>query len=514
MKTTRQRLILKLLLVLSVPPLVCTFAIIAISSNHRRTEVLAEADRELAAYVTVLQTTLPRLAVKMDRGRLTALIEQLAQHERVHGIALYDHQCQALARSEDLGLLAQEIDTLVCDGQKVRPEQHRMVRLGSREVLVRTEPVSTQADIGAVAVTYDLAVVRAIIAAGVQRMIIQGALIALCLAGVALLIARSLGGALGTFVQASERVAAGDLSVRVRSPNLLELGRLGLAFNKMTDGLATAQRELLAGESRRRELEQRLWHAQALRAVGQVAASLAHEIASPLSTILGWSRLATAHPSLPSSFREQANIVSGQCERITRIVQRLLSVSRFPQGERVLAQLSEVAMEVVAFLRPECNVRGITLRTEFAEGTPMVYAERDCCLQIFINLCMNAIQVQPRGGILTLSISPTRRPFGQDQIVGAQIEVRDGGPGVPPDRRDTIFEPFYSTRGDGNGLGLAIVNDIVKELGGYMDVIDAIEGGACFRVFLPPAAADAIGAVIPLGEAPGRGALRSAGQPC
>lgn len=490
MQTTRQRLILKLLLVLILPPLACTFGVVAMSSNHRRTELLAEADRELAAYVTVLRTTLPRLAAQMEREPLGALIEQLAQHERVHGIALYDRQCQALARSEDLNLVAREIDAVVCDGQKARPEQHRMVRLGAGEVLVRTEPIALSAEGGSVAVTYDLSVVRAIIDQGVQRTIMHGALIALCMAGVALLIARSLGGALGTLVQASERVAAGDLAVRVKPPNLLELGRLGLAFNQMTDGLAAAHKELLIGESRRRELEQRLRHAQALRAIGQVAASLAHEIASPLSTILGWSRLAAADPSLSSAFREHTNIISSQCERITRIVQRLLSVSRFPAGERVRVQLSDVAMEAVDFLRPECNVRGIALRTELVDGTPVVYAERDCCLQILINLCMNAIQAQPRGGILTLSIAPLERRFGQLELLGAQLEVRDAGPGVPRDRRDTIFEPFYSTRGGGNGLGLAIVRDIVQELGGDIIVTDAKEGGACFRVCLPPAAED------------------------
>jgi two-component system NtrC family sensor kinase len=485
MQTTRQRLTLKLLLLLILPPLVCTFGIVAVSSNHRSTEMLAEADRELADHVTVLRTTLPRLAAQLDRGSLAELIEQLSQRERVHGIALYDRNCQAIARSQDLNRVASEIDTLVCDGQRARPEQHRAMRLGGNELLVRTEPISSQADVGAVAVTHELSVVRAIIDHGEQRMLMNGALIALCMAGVALLIARSLGGALGTLVQASERVAAGDLTVRVTPSNLLELGRLGLAFNHMTDGLAAAQRERLSGEARRRELERRLRHAQALRAIGQVAASLAHEIASPLSTIFAWSRLAAADSSLSSDFREQANVVSTQCERITRIVQRLLSVSRFPAGERVQVKLSDVAMEVAAFLRPECKVRGVTLHTEIEGDAPRVFGERDSCLQILINLCMNAIQAQPRGGLLTLSITATKKRLGPVECLGSQIEVRDAGPGVPAERRDTIFEPFYSTRGGGNGLGLAIVRDIVNELGGQIEVIDAKEGGACFRVFLP-----------------------------
>lgn len=487
MQTNRQRLTLKLLLLLILPPLACTFGIVAVSSNHRNTELLAETDRELADHVTVLRTTLPRLAAELDRGPLAALIEQLAQRERVHGIALYDRHCRAIARSQDLNLVAREIDALVCDGEKPRPEQHRTVRLGAVEVLVRTEPISSEADVSVVAVTYDLSVVRAFIDAGEQRMIVNGVLIALCMAGVALLIARSLGGALSTLVFAAERVAAGDLAVRVQPPNLLELGRLGLAFNRMTDGLKAAQRELLAGESRRRELERRLRHVQALRAIGQVAASLAHEIASPLSTILGWSRLAVGNTDLPAQFRDQANIVALQCERITRIVQRLLSVSRFPEGERVQVRLDELATETAAFLRAECNARSITLATEIDSDTPTVFAERDSCLQILMNLCLNAIQAQPSGGRLVIAMGPIKQRFGQVEVerLGVFIEVRDAGPGVPVDRRDTIFEPFYSTRGGGNGLGLAIVRDIVKELRGDIEVRDAEEGGACFRVCIP-----------------------------
>jgi signal transduction histidine kinase len=284
-------------------------------------------------------------------------------------------------------------------------------------------------------------------------------------------------------------VAAGDLAVRVEPPNLLELGRLGLAFNQMTAGLLAARRELDSGESRRRELERRLRHTQALRAIGQVAASLAHEIASPLSTILGWARLLRSETSIHPEFREQTSVVAAQCERITRIVQRLLNVSRFPAGNRIEVKLNEVVLEVAAFLRPECNARGISLRTEIEDDTLTVLAERDGCLQIVINLCLNAIHAQPGGGVLILSLSRVLHRFGNEERWGARLEVRDAGPGILRERRAALFEPFYSARADGSGLGLglAIVRDIVKEIDGEIEIDDAREGGACFRVYLPPA---------------------------
>lgn len=490
MQATQQRLTRKLLLLFILPPLLCTLGMMLLSSSDRRAELLAEADRELADHVTVLRSTVPQLAPMMDRAAMTAWIEQIAQYERVHGIALYDRSCRAIARSEYLNTAAAEIDALVCQGTRPRPEQHRAARLAGHEVLVRSEPVLSQGDVGAIAVTYDLSEVRAFINAGNQRMLINGGLIALCMATLAVLIARSFGQALGTLVQAAERVAEGDLTVRVRPPNFLELGRLGQAFNQMTDSIRVAQRELLAGESRHRELQRRLWHAQALRAIGQVAASLAHEIASPLSTILGWSRLMASDPSLSAQSQQQAGIVAQQCERITRMVGRLMSVSRQPESARQPIALGDIAVEVAAFLQPECHARRIAFRTELAEPRPQVFAERDACLQIVINLCLNAIQAQGQGGVVVLSLATvsgsTPGPGGEL----AQIEVRDAGPGVPAERRHTLFEPFYSTRREGHGLGLAIVHDIVQKLEGVIEVRDAPEGGACFRVLLPTSAAE------------------------
>lgn len=490
MQATRQRLTRKLLLLFILPPLLCTLGMMLLSSSDRRAELLAEADRELADHVTVLRSTLPQLAPMMDRAAITAWIEQLAKYERVHGIALYDRGCRAIARSEYLNTAAGEIDALVCQGNQPRPEQHRSARLAGHEVLVRSEPIFSRADVGAIAVTYDLSEVRAFINAGNQRMLLNGGLIALCMATLALLIARSLGRALGTLVQAAESIAAGDLTVRVQPPNFLELGRLGQAFNQMTDSIQAAQRALLAGESRHRELQRRLWHAQALRAIGQVAASLAHEIASPLSTILGWSRLLANDPALAAASRQQAGIVAQQCERITRMVGRLMSVSRLPESARQQISLRQVAVEVAAFLQPECQARQIDLRTEFSDPIAPVFAERDACLQILINLCLNAVQVQGQGGRVVLSLcSVSGQAWGRCGD-WAQIEVRDAGPGIPPDRRQTLFEPFYSTRREGHGLGLAIVHDIVQKLDGLIEVGEAPEGGACFRVLLPSGPAD------------------------
>lgn len=486
MKTTQQRLILKILILVLVPPLVGIVGASVLTGNYRRAELLAEADRELADHVTVLRATLPRLAADLEPKQLADLLEALARYERVHGIALYDRSCQAIVRSPDLMATAAELDALVCAGRQARAEQHRVVVLGERELLLRAEPLHDGQTLGALAVTYDLAAVHRVIDAGGRRLLLLGAAMALLMGVVALLTARGMGRGLAELVRGAERVATGDLSVQVSPPNFLELRRVAIAFNQMVHGLGQARQRLDAAEEHRRELERRLLHAQALRAVGQVATTLAHEVASPLSTILGWSRLAASDPELPSSFRGQATVMADQCERITRILQRLLAASRPGDFPREPVRLSEIASEVAQFLSIECRARGIAVRLELDPHAPAVLGERDRCFQLLINLCLNAIQAQPRGGqlILAVAAAPSGMP-GVSERAGVVVEVRDGGSGIPEEYRETIFEPFYSTKGQGRGLGLPIARDLAKELGGTLSFDRAPEGGARFRIFLP-----------------------------
>lgn len=482
MHTVKQRLILKVLVLFLVPPLLGIMGASVLTGKYRRAELLAEADRELADHVTVLRATLPRLVADMEPPQRAELLEALARYERVHGIALYDRSCRVIVRSPDLNAAAADLDGLVCEGAAARAEQHRVVWLGERELLLRAEPFPSGSQLGALAVTYDLAAVHSMIEDGNRRLLLLAVVVALVMSAMALLAARSMGRGLGALVQAAERVATGDLSVQVSPPNFLELRRVGVAFNQMVHALGQARHRLEAAEEQRRELDQRLLHAQALRAVGQVAASLAHEVSSPLSTILGWSRLAASDAELPPTFREQATVMADQCERITRILQRLLAASRPTEFAREPVQLTEIARAVAQFLSIESRSRGITVRLELGRDVPPVLGERDRCFQLLINLSLNAIQAQKRGGLLVLAV--TAVPPTAEGGPGVRVEVRDAGPGIPESERPYIYEPFYTTKGPGHGLGLPIARDLARELGGTLEVSTAPEGGACFSMFL------------------------------
>ena len=268
--------------------------------------------------------------------------------------------------------------------------------------------------------------------------------------------------------------------MRVEQTSYLDVQRVTDTFNKMMDALVQAHDRLEQAEESRREFERRIHHAQALSIVGQVAASVAHEVGSPLSTILGWARLGADDPRLSEAQRQQARVVAVQCERISRILRRLVTIARPPESQARHVRLGEVVGEVVAFLEPECRRHGVRVRVE-SDPEAQVFADRDVLVQLILNLSLNALQAQPGGGLIVIAVRAAAHGK-------ATLEVRDTGPGVPRELADRIFEPFFSTRhaGGGTGLGLAIVAAIAQDLGGSVAVCDAPEGGACFRVELGP----------------------------
>jgi signal transduction histidine kinase len=176
---------------------------------------------------------------------------------------------------------------------------------------------------------------------------------------------------------------------------------------------------------------------------------------------------------------------------VARIVERLLAVAR-PAKDRIVAvDLADVVREVTTFLAPDLRVRRVELRALVAEALPPITTTRDRMIQVVMNLCVNAIQAQPQGGTLLISLA---RDGGEAEAAPRlRLEVADAGPGIPEAERARIFEPFYTTKEDrgGTGLGLPIVADVMRELGGKIEVEDAPAGGALFRVLFPLPAAPA-----------------------
>lgn len=223
-------------------------------------------------------------------------------------------------------------------------------------------------------------------------------------------------------------------------------------------------------------------HADRLSTVGRVAASVAHELGTPLSVVrLHAQLLATGEVRNPSDVRRSAAGIVAECDRMTQLLQRLLDVARPPRAAAPLpVDLVTVAQETLALLAPLAARTGVALMGPDPVEGHRALAPRGELQQVLLNLVMNALQAQPEGGRVDVGVdSDGHQVF---------LTVRDAGPGIAPEVRGTLFEPFVTTRAeaDGTGLGLWVVRQVVDELGGSVDLTTG-DHGTTFRVALPQA---------------------------
>ncbi len=240
-------------------------------------------------------------------------------------------------------------------------------------------------------------------------------------------------------------------------------------------GNARLYEELRAYVRRVEESQQALVQAEKLAAAGRLTASIAHEINNPLQSVRNCLHLAT-RADIPEEMRQKyIDLTSQELERLMLTVQRMLDFYR-PSAEFKPVQVLDLLEHVLNLLGQQLRERNIRVTTAWPATLPSVQAISNQIEQVFINLILNAFDVMPDGGELWISITQKRKMV--------EILFQDSGPGVPAELRETIFEPFISTKG-GTGLGLSVSYDIVTAHGGRLDLLADRGPGACFRIMLP-----------------------------
>jgi len=219
-----------------------------------------------------------------------------------------------------------------------------------------------------------------------------------------------------------------------------------------------------------------------LVSLGELSAYVAHEIRNPLTGIrttvqFVGSKLKPRDPS-----REDLDDVIKELDRIEQIINGLLLFARPPAARPQPCDLHVVLEKTLALLDLQLGDAQVALIREFAVDLPQVYADPDLVQQVFLNLCLNAIQAMPQGGELHVATgvrrSRARRPM-------ADVSFRDTGVGIPKELMEKIFDPFFTTRSMGTGLGLPISVQIVREVGGMITAKNNTGGGATLRVSFP-----------------------------
>jgi signal transduction histidine kinase len=230
------------------------------------------------------------------------------------------------------------------------------------------------------------------------------------------------------------------------------------------------------------EVEEQLSAAQKLSALGQLSASLAHEIKNPLSSIKGTAEILLDEFPKDHPKREFVEILLKETTRLNNTVEEVLQFSRRGiQGNKkedtLTEPLSQVIDRVTNLLASELRKKSIALTISGWEISKSFKVAGDKFSQVFLNLILNAIDASPPKGEI----------FIETAINGSlyTVSVTDNGAGIADELKDTIFNPFYSTKEGGTGLGLSISKKIVESYGGELSITDVEKGGACFTVSLP-----------------------------
>lgn len=224
-------------------------------------------------------------------------------------------------------------------------------------------------------------------------------------------------------------------------------------------------------ERHRKEMSRR----EELVRLGEMGAVLAHEIRNPLAGIKGFAQLVETASDLEQARRHADKIVT-QSLRMEALVNDLLAFARDDQGEREMTDLSVLVQDCAVLLRPEAAMQNVAIEVAVpAQIKVQLVADR--IVQLLLNLMKNAIQAMPDGGLLAVSL--------QQKNGYVHIRVTDNGSGIPPEHLHRIFEPFWTSKAQGTGLGLALCRKVAEEHGGRLTVESTVGTGTVFVVSLP-----------------------------
>jgi two-component system NtrC family sensor kinase len=294
---------------------------------------------------------------------------------------------------------------------------------------------------------------------------------------------------------------AGVRGARVPAQRTAEFDELASAFNRMLARLEEASASLesrvrqatrdLAERNRElRDANERLGRAQLeaaqserFAALGQLAATLAHDLGTPLNAVLGYTQLLRRAPLAPEHASKVA-IVEAQVRRMVETIRGLLDRTRRGAPRHGAVAVPALVGEALEIVAARLDAIGAQARSEIEPELPVLQADAIGLRQALVNLLTNAIDASPPGSTITVR-ARRRAPSGNPTLI--EIAVADQGTGIPRERLPHVFEPFYTTKptGCGTGLGLAIVRRIVAAHGGRVDVESAPECGSTFTLVLP-----------------------------
>ncbi len=262
------------------------------------------------------------------------------------------------------------------------------------------------------------------------------------------------------------RIAEGEIGVEVPVVGHGEIRDLAISFNKMSLKL----KELI---NKIKSAQEHMVKTEKLYAVGEFSAGIAHEIKNPLTPIMMLIRRVKEEKESLSD--NDIDIIEKELNRIDRIVTEFLAFARPDNVEKTEVNINDVLNEVITITRPKIDRSGISLIEKYSNSLPDIIGTHDALKQVFLNIMLNAIQAMDgRGGELTVETSAYDRSI--------QLIIRDTGIGIPEEYLKKIYDPFFTTKKDGTGMGLALTHNIISDHSGKISIDSSPGHGTIVKV--------------------------------
>lgn len=389
----------------------------------------------------------------------------------IRSISILNNENEVIA-SSDPWLIGKTMDI---KGRRVRSagniQEHLIGREGHRNYDSLLPLVVGNEQLGYIHIAMRLDDFTAIMRANHLKRLVATAIIFAIGIGVSIFLSMRYIRPIQGLVMAVQRVAGGDLSQTLEVKGNDEIGELTISFNEMVKGL----RE-------RRELEERLRRSEHLSSIGQLAFAIAHEIRNPLNLLnLSIDHLKARYnhgdPVDKGEFLSIISNIKGEIHRLNRMATNLLDYGRPLKLNIQLTSLIDTVEEVMDLTKERLIEQGIEVERRFHGEIPEVPMDSSQIKTCLLNLFLNAIQAMPRGGRLTVET------YLEDGLIS--ISINDTGVGIAPEDLARVFEPYFTTKETGIGLGLAITRRIVEEHKGRIDIKSEPGKGTTATVQLP-----------------------------
>jgi signal transduction histidine kinase len=242
-----------------------------------------------------------------------------------------------------------------------------------------------------------------------------------------------------------------------------EIAELSEQFTLMIDNLEKSQQDMVRMAK--------------FAVIAEMAATMAHEIRTPLGILRSSAQMLSREQNLSPIAEEMVDFIKSETNRLNELVTSLLESSRSNTTQFTTNSLAAVIEHAIELLAPQTEKKSIQLTLKNDGTLPQLAYDWDQMLQVFLNLIINAIQHVDDGGLISITIHES-----QGNLI---TQISDDGPGVPDSLKESIFEPFYTSRQEGIGLGLMVVQKIINTHHGDISISDSQLEGACFTITLP-----------------------------